>query len=74
MARRLGVVVVASILLGGFASFFLAIFAGFGRWEFGLILDGLIAPVLGWIWWGYFRLRRSLASYRQELADDRPPG
>jgi len=74
LGQRLGAVGIASVLFSGLMIFFLAIFAGFGRWEIGLMLDGLIAPALGWIWWGYFRLRRSVASYRRELAEDSGPG
>ena len=66
--------VIASVLFSGLMIFFLAIFAGFGRWEVGLALDGLIAPILGWIWWGYFRLQRFVASYRRELAENPRPG
>ena len=70
MKRRLGVVVVASVLFSGLALFFGAIFAGFGRWEIGLALAALIAPIVGWIWWDYLRLRRAVATYRQELLGD----
>ncbi len=70
MKRRFGVVAVASVLFLGLCLFFVAIFAGFGRWKIGLALAGMIAPILAWIWRDYFRLRRTLAVYLQELIRD----
>ena len=66
LRRRLGVAVVASVLLGGLMAFFLAIFAGFGRWRVGLGIDALIAPVLAWIWMGHARLRRAVRAHEAD--------
>ena len=72
LRRRFGVVVVATLLLGGFMGFFLTIFASFGRWGVGLVLDLAIAPWLAWIWLGHLRLRRWLVRYRHDNAAEPP--
>ena len=78
MERRWGVVVVVSVLFLSLSLFFVAIFAGFGHWRIGLVLAGMIVPIPGWIWWDYFRLRRTVADYlRQSVGDtvlNAPPG
>ena len=67
MRRRVGVLAVGSGLLVAMGCFVTLIFAGFGRWEIGLLVDAVaIAPLLGWIWGDFWRLRRSVVRFASE--------
>lgn len=63
LRRRLGVVLVASVLCGALMLFFLALFAGFGHGGIGLIIAAAIAPAPAWAWADHLRLRRAVAAY-----------
>ena len=68
LRRRLGVTGVASGLLLAMGSFFGVIFAGFGRWQIGLVIDGVIfVPLLGWLMLDYWRLHCSCSRYSREV-------
>lgn len=72
LARRFGATLVASALFGGFLLFFLALFAGFGRWPVGVAIDLGISPVLARIWLDYWRIRRVVAEYRAGYENSSP--